>query len=105
LSGAFGSMAARGLRASTGDLLGGGTAASVGGEIAQMSDLELVGSTSGTGAILQAIMSITRLGARMGGGSGDPVVEELRGIRSNTSPGPVFRGSNLQSPVEAASAP
>ena len=105
LSGAFGSMAARGLRASTGDLLGGGTAASVGGEIAQMSDLELVGSTSGTGAILQAIMSITRLGARMGGGSGDPVVEELRGIRSNTSPGPVFRGSNLQAPVEAASAP
>jgi hypothetical protein len=54
---------------------------------------------------MQAIMSITRLGARMGGGSGDPVVEELRGIRSNTSPGPVFRGSNLQSPVEAASAP
>jgi hypothetical protein len=105
LSGAFGSMAARGLRASTGDLLGGGTAASVGGEIAQMSDLELVQSTSGTGAIMQAIMSITRLGARMGGGSGDPVVEELRGIRSNTSPGPVFRGSNLQAPVEAASAP
>jgi hypothetical protein len=105
MAGAFGSLAARGIRASTGDLLGGGTAAAVGGEIASMSDAELAASASPMGALLQFVGAVTRLGGRVGGGSGDPVVEELKGIRANTSPGPVFTGSSLQGPLQSAAQP
>jgi len=105
MAGAFGSLAARGIRATTGDLLGGGTAAAVGGEIASMSDAELAASASPMGAVMQFVGAMTRLGGRVGGGSGDPVVEELKGIRANTSPGPVFTGSSLQGPLQSAATP
>jgi hypothetical protein len=105
MAGGFGSLAARTAR---GVGVGGATSAAIGGEIAGQSD-SLLGAMAAfppVGALLYAGQTIRDvLSGPRGGGSGDPVVEELKGIRANTSPGPVFTGSSLQGPLQSAAQP